>query len=169
MSQPCKKMRLSSPKKVHSDVAIQDLLADIDFEDDFWPEKENLVENQQKSSGKMMKSSIWMRCVVQSIERCDKMALILQLEQPELGSTISCRLEPPWTASSLNVGDLVSIKPVWCDQRKCYRIDKDNGYMITLPDHLMAGTTMMGSLFCRRKGALQELFKGMDADNEIVS
>lgn len=107
--------------------------------------------------------------MVQQIKRCDKGALILHLEEAATGSSLICRLEAPWTMIKLDQGDLVSIKPVWCDSKKTYRVDKDEGYLITLPDHLLAGTTMMGALFCRRKGALQELFKGMDADNEIVS
>lgn len=168
MSQPYKKIRLSSPQKGHSDVAIQDLLADIDFEEDFWPEKENLQDNKQLS-GTSPNPPIWRRCVIQSIERCDKFALLLHLDEAEKGTTLTCRLESPWTMANLQVGDLISIKLIWCDVKKMYRVDKDHGYVITLPDHLLSGTTMMGSLFCRRKGALQELFKGMDADNEIVS
>lgn len=164
MSQPYKKIRLSSPQKVCADSAIKDLLADIDFEDDLWPEKENCADNNQQQP-----ASIWRRSLIRSIERCDKNALLLQLEEDGTGSTWSCRLESPWTMTNLNTGDLVSIKAEWCSSKDSYQVDKDNGYLITLPDHLLAGTTMMGSLFCRRKGALQELFKGMDCDNEIVS
>lgn len=176
MSQPYKKIRLSSPEMGQSDVAIRNLLADIDFEDDFWPVsdgKENVVDNkqsqQQQPAGDVSNPAIWRRCVIHSIERCDKGALLLQLDDETGGSCVSCRLESPWTMIDLQVGELISIKPVWCDVRKTYRVDKDHGYVITLPDHLLAGTTMMGSLFCRRKGVLQELFKGMDSDNEIVS
>lgn len=175
MSQPYKKIRLSSPEMIHNDVAIRNLLADIDFEDDLWPEvdvKENISANkqqkQQQSSGTSAHPSTWRRCIIQSIERSDKFALLLQLADANGGPCVSCRLESPWTMIELQVGELISIKPVWCDSKRMLRVDKDHGYLITLPDHLLSGTTMMGSLFCRRKGALQELFKGMDADNEIV-
>lgn len=106
--------------------------------------------------------------MIQAIERCDKTSLILYLEEDENGTALTCRLESPWTVLKLQVDDLISIKPVWCNSKRIYRVDTDHGYLITLPDHLLAGTTMMGALFCRRKGMLQELFKGMDADNEIV-
>lgn len=173
MSQRYKKIRLSSPQKGHSDSAIRDLLADIDFDDDFWgisDQKENSPENEQQQQQLENETGIqfWKRCTVQSIEECGKGSVLLQLKDDSEGSTWSCRLESPWNTTKLTVGDLISIKPVWCQDKQIYRVDKDHGYVITLPDHLLAGTTMMGSLFCRRKGALQELFKGMDSDNEIV-
>lgn len=172
MSQPYKKIRLSSPQKGHSDSSIRDLLADIDFDDDCWgisEEKENSPENAQNQQHEESQAGTkWKRCTIQNMEQLDKGAVLLQLTDEQEGSTWCCRLEPPWNNTKLSTGDLISIKPVWCQDKLTYRVDKDHGYLITLPDHLLAGTTMMGSLFCRRKGVLQELFKGMDSDNEIV-
>lgn len=37
------------------------------------------------------------------------------------------------------------------------------------PDHLVSGTSVVGSLFCRRKGVLSERFTGIDCNNQIVS
>lgn len=173
MMNPSKKMRLSSPGKPapNCDDEVQDLLAGIDFDDDFFPEyeKENVTQNGQAKVKVSRNSPSWRRCLIQNINNEEKGARLLTLSDTG-GNDVpwNCRLEPPWTIMKLEIGDLISIKPSWSDDLHVHRVDKDNGYLITLPDHLMSGTTLMGSLFCRRKGALQELFKGMDADNEIV-
>lgn len=171
MSQPYKKIRLSSPRNDPSEMSLNNLMADVNFEDEFWippAEDENVPKNGQEDL-RSANSKQWRRCVVESIERGDNNSLILLLSEENCDHGISCRLEPPWTSSSrLQIGDLISIKPHWCSEKKIYKVDRDHGYLVTLPDHLISGTTMMGSLFCRRKGMLQEMFKGMDADNEIV-
>ncbi len=43
------------------------------------------------------------------------------------------------------------------------------GYVVTSPDYLVSGTSVVGSLFCRRKGVLAERFTGIDCNNKIMA
>lgn len=169
MSQPYKKAKLSTPEK-RSQQNTHDLLLGIDFEDDWINEFKDDKENAPAASNTCweMDLSHWTRCIVDGISR-DKFDLIFKLrkhKQSDLSQL--CRIQPPWTNAKVNVGDVVSVKAVWSPKYSSFVINSENGYLVNLPDQLISGTSVMGSLFCARKGVLQEFFKGLDGDNEIV-
>ncbi|XP_053686253.1 DNA replication ATP-dependent helicase/nuclease DNA2, partial [Sabethes cyaneus] len=50
-----------------------------------------------------------------------------------------------------------------------YRIDNHDGMIVTDPDHLVSGTSVVGALYCQRRGVLQERFRGIEADSTIMT
>lgn len=58
---------------------------------------------------------------------------------------------------------------MWNEKHNCYCVSGEAGFIIVCPDYLVSGTTVVGSLFCRRKGVLSERFTGTDCNNKIVS
>uniref|UniRef100_A0A182V8J4 DNA helicase n=1 Tax=Anopheles merus TaxID=30066 RepID=A0A182V8J4_ANOME len=44
-------------------------------------------------------------------------------------------------------------------------VNADFGFFVTDPDRLVSGTTVVGSLFCHRRGVLQELFRMSESEN----
>lgn len=49
-----------------------------------------------------------------------------------------------------------------------YQVTADNGHIVTSPDFLVSGTSVVGSMFCKRKGILSDRFRGIDTDSRIV-
>lgn len=47
-------------------------------------------------------------------------------------------------------------------------VNADFGFFVTDPDRLVSGTTVVGSLFCHRRGVLQELFRMSESENTQV-
>jgi DNA replication ATP-dependent helicase Dna2 len=76
-----------------------------------------------------------------------------------------------WYDSDVAQNDIVSVKAIWKDDRKMFIVSNEAGMIVILPDRLMSGTTVVGSLFCARKQVLAEKFKSIDsgADSKIVS
>lgn len=60
------------------------------------------------------------------------------------------------------------MKGVWNSNQGCYIVSTEEGTVVTNPDYLISGTSVVGSLFCKRKGILSERFRGLDSTNKIV-
>lgn len=118
----------------------------------------------------------WQRCTVKEIERDKKtFALILTVsgkvngnERYEQEAECKCYLQGPWCHTNLSVDSVVSLKAAWDENLQAYKVDKDQGFCVINPDLLISGTTVVGSLFCRRKAVLQDRFRGIDANNKVV-
>ncbi|XP_016988566.1 DNA replication ATP-dependent helicase/nuclease DNA2 isoform X2 [Drosophila rhopaloa] len=113
----------------------------------------------------------WQRCEVVQVEPVSrKQELKVQVKRISGGDpeTAVCRLDPPWNHMSLEVGDTVSLMGKWQPSAGCYVVDKEQGYCVSHPDFLISGTTVTGSLFCRRKSVLQERFRGLDPGNSVM-
>lgn len=65
--------------------------------------------------------------------------------------------------------DVISVIAEWSEKFNCFCINDQNGYVVTSPDYLVSGTSVVGSLFCRRKGVLAERFTGIDCNNKIMA
>lgn len=120
----------------------------------------------------------WQRCLVREVEREKKtFALILKVSgqntrdsKEELQETeAKCYLLGPWCYTRVSVGEVVSLLAEWDDKLKAYKVDKDQGFCVINPDTLISGTSVVGSLFCRRKAVLQDRFRGIDGNNKVVS
>ncbi|XP_055914312.1 DNA replication ATP-dependent helicase/nuclease DNA2 [Eupeodes corollae] len=112
----------------------------------------------------------WCRCIVKSVEREKKTyQLILKLRgEDEPTKEAELRLQGPWCQTKLTPDELVSVQAVWDDCHQCFKVDKDNGFIITKPDTLISGTSVVGALFCQRKGVLQDRFRGLEGNNKIM-
>lgn len=69
----------------------------------------------------------------------------------------------------IKVNDILSVKGVWNSNQGCFIVSTEEGIVVTNPDNLVSGTSVVGSLFCKRKGILSERFRGLDSTNKIVS
>lgn len=72
-------------------------------------------------------------------------------------------------AIKVTVNAIVSIVAVWNEPLQAHCVNGDAGFIVTQPDHLISGTSVVGALFCRRKGVLTDKFSGIDSCNKIVS
>ncbi|XP_075155444.1 DNA replication helicase/nuclease 2 [Haematobia irritans] len=144
----------------------------FDQEDDFDLEAFEAAEKEIKRAG--LDLGVWQRCRVAEVEREKKtFALILKvigLEKAENGdeTEAKCFLQGPWCHTRISVDDIVSIKAEFDKELKAYKVDKDQGFCVVNPDWLISGTTVVGSLFCRRKAVLQDRFKGIDPTNKVM-
>lgn len=66
------------------------------------------------------------------------------------------------------LGDIVSIKARYDSDTSRWCVDDNNGFIIKHPDILVTGTTIVGSLFCRRQAVLNYLFPGVDSKNSSM-
>lgn len=133
---------------------------------------ENSLQNNENlpSNCQHLNLTNWTRCIIQQIERDSRtFDLILSLQDSENSSKISvCRLQGPWCHTKIQEKDLICIKGIWDPILNCYVVNVKEGFIITNPDYLISGTSVVGSLFCLRRGVLQDKFRGLDADNKMV-
>lgn len=69
---------------------------------------------------------------------------------------------------NIKINDIISVRAVWNSNLGCYIVSTDEGIVVTNSDYLVSGTSVVGSLFCKRKGILSERFRGLDSSNKIV-
>lgn len=82
--------------------------------------------------------------------------------------TAKCCIKGIWYETEVQQDDIVSVKAVWDEDRKMFLVSNDSGIIVTSPDFLVSGTTVVGSLFCARKSVLTEKFRGVDCGDSIV-
>lgn len=114
----------------------------------------------------------WQRCRVTQMEREKKtFSLILNVtgKMKDAEAEAKCYLQGPWCHTRVAVDNIVSLIGEWDENLQAFKVDKDQGFCVVNPDVLISGTTVVGSLFCRRKAVLQDRFKGVDANNKVVS
>ncbi|XP_042230821.1 uncharacterized protein LOC121872220 [Homarus americanus] len=108
------------------------------------------------------------RYVVTSVERdAYKGELLMQLTSLQDKSMKSCTLSGFWSQSVVSEGDVVHIlftHPV--DGH--FSIDNKKGLIVINPDFLISGTSVVSAVFCRRKAVLNERFKGLDSNNQLM-
>lgn len=109
------------------------------------------------------------RCKVSSVEILHKsFEKILHVEEKKTKKFAKCCLKGIWFDTNVSKGDVVSIQAVWNDDRKMYFVNNEDGIIVVMPDFLVSGTTVVGSLFCARKSVLSEKFRGVDFEESII-
>lgn len=109
------------------------------------------------------------RCIIKSIEKeHNSFDVILDLKDEITKATAICRLKPPWNFTKLEINIVASVQANWNESQQVYQVTADSGHIITSPDFLVSGTSVVGSLFCKRKGVLSDRFRGIDTDSKIV-
>lgn len=110
------------------------------------------------------------RCVVKSVDLKERFEKVLLVQEKTSRLTAIVTLKGAWSETDVFVDDIVSVKGILNESGKNFQINADNGFIVTSPDFLVSGTSVVGSLFCARKAVLSERFKGIDcSDNKIVS
>lgn len=149
--------RLKMETKI-SDASISDLFDDSDIFFLDTDETENTLDLRN-----------WKRCSVISIEKDSKtFEIILKLKDEISNGCCKCRLQIPWSYAKIGVNDIVSVKAEWSSKYQSYVVCSQNGMIVVSPDFLVSGTSVVGSLFCRRKGVLSDRYRGIDSSNKIV-
>lgn len=92
---------------------------------------------------------------------------VLELSSISEATVIKCRLKSQWYSTPTAIGQIVYIRAKQESDEMV--IDEKFGYICLYPDTLISGTTVVGSLFCRRKGILQQKFGQLDGANKYVS
>ncbi|XP_073830771.1 DNA replication helicase/nuclease 2 [Musca autumnalis] len=170
----CKKMKVETAE----DIKPKEQGDNYDFlfneeDDDF--DLAAFEAAEKEASKESLDLSNWQRCRVLEIEREKKtFALILKVsakvkqDAGEVEAEAKCYLQGPWCHTRVSVDDIVSIKAEFDSNLNAYKVDKDQGFCVVQPDSLICGTTVVGSLFCRRKAVLQDRFKGIDPNNKVM-
>lgn len=144
-----------------------DTLDGIEFDDiDF------AVAQAQTERSDFLDLTDWRRCVVEECERDTKSKDLIIRGREENGDSdkrMLCRLQEMWAFSKLEVGEPISIKAAWGERSNSYCVTSREGFIVTRPDLLVSGTSVVGGLFCLRKAILSDRFKGIDPSNKIVS
>lgn len=106
---------------------------------------------------------------MQNIEKSlVKFEKILFLREKKSQKKASCCVQGPWFDTPVNIDDIVSVQGAWCEERKMFVVSASDGIIVTKPDTLVSGTTVVGSLFCARKSALAERFRTIDSSGASV-
>uniref|UniRef100_A0A034WHN6 DNA replication ATP-dependent helicase/nuclease DNA2 n=1 Tax=Bactrocera dorsalis TaxID=27457 RepID=A0A034WHN6_BACDO len=178
---PTKKLRISKNEEnpFHTDgYSCTELENFFDGDDDF----EAIINSKSLSvlQDKSLDLSKWQRCIVLEVEReRSTFDLVLQVrlanfdqvedfEKENNTSLSKCRLQQQWSHTVVKRDDIISLICLWDEKLMCYKVNNEHGFCVTNPDTLISSTSVVGSLFCRRKAVLQERFKGIDANSKIM-
>lgn len=159
---------LEEDKENHSKNVSYDLFQnDISFNDEsidaFFTN-----ENQWYSEDSL-DLSVTRRCKILEIKQY-KTGKCIYLENTSSKEKTWCILEFPWCSCSLEEEDIVSIKAVLSNNNEYkWVVNGTAGVLVTNPDNLISGTSVVGSLFCSRKGVLSDMFKGLDCENKVMT
>lgn len=91
-----------------------------------------------------------------------KFEKVLHLREKKTSNMTKCSLLGLWYDTAVKIGDVVSVKGVWNDERQRYIVTSTDGLIVTSPDTLISGTRVVGSLFCPRKSVLAERFQPVE-------
>ncbi|CAH1395001.1 unnamed protein product [Nezara viridula] len=96
------------------------------------------------------------RCQVLSISEGHNGEKHLSLKNLTQKSIGLCILKSPWNDCPIFPEDIISVKGVQSSEG--WIVDW-NGLLVTSPDKLISGTTIVGSVYCMRKTILSHIFK----------
>jgi DNA replication ATP-dependent helicase Dna2 len=103
--------------------------------------------------------STFQRCLVTEIEEFpSQFEKLLYLRDKKSSLTTRCLLKSVWYDTKVSKFDVVSVRGVWDANRSSFVAEM----IVTSPDTLVSGTTVVGSLFCARKSVLAEKFRSLD-------
>lgn len=153
----------SSSKRLKMETKMLDAsISDMFDDSDIFFLDEDEVENSLDLSN-------WKRCSVISIEKdTNTFDIILKLKDEISNGYCKCRLQIPWSYAKIGENDIVSVKAEWSAKYQSYVVSSQIGMLVVSPDFLVSGTSVVGSLFCRRKGVLSDRYRGIDSSNKIV-
>jgi DNA replication ATP-dependent helicase Dna2 len=113
--------------------------------------------------------STFKRCVVKEIQVL-KNEKVIKVKEKKTGLDGKCLIKGAWSETEIKHDDIVSLKAIWDDELKSFVINNKEGMLVTSPDTLVSGTTIVGSLFCGRKSVLAERFRHIEGEeSKIVS
>ncbi|XP_058462703.1 DNA replication ATP-dependent helicase/nuclease DNA2 isoform X2 [Malaya genurostris] len=112
--------------------------------------------------------STWKRCKIVSIMNQNQ-AFVMVVEEKNNELKAKCVVHPPWATLQFQEGDTISLYGVYDSITNSYQITSEDGMVVTDPDYLVSGTSVVGALYCQRRGVLQERFRSIDLDSKIMT
>ncbi|XP_075223339.1 DNA replication helicase/nuclease 2 [Lycorma delicatula] len=108
------------------------------------------------------------RCKVISVRYFDNgKQMEICLSDVVTSKTTKCILQGSWAGMVLREGDTVSIQAEW-NEMLGWIVTDTSGCVVLEPDILVAGTTLVGSLFCMRRAILTDMFHGLESNSEVM-
>ncbi|XP_078269252.1 DNA replication ATP-dependent helicase/nuclease DNA2 [Rhinoraja longicauda] len=85
---------------------------------------------------------------------------VSQPGSPDSSFTEQCILKDDWDTTEVKAGDMIHLEGE--KHADTWIINRDTGYMIVNPDHLISGTSVVNSIRCMRRAVLNERFKACE-------
>ncbi|XP_022208563.1 DNA replication ATP-dependent helicase/nuclease DNA2 [Drosophila obscura] len=166
VQQPVKKA------KTNLDAALTEDMENYSWNEEFDIDEIDLeAAMDAAASPHQLNLTTWQRCIIEEFEMDLKtlhVKMVVRKSPSQTRETAECLVLPPWSVCNMKQGDLVSLLAKWQPSQNVYVVDKEHGFCVTNPDFLVSGTTVVGSLFCRRKTVLQERFRGLQWNNRVM-
>ncbi|KAG5878691.1 hypothetical protein JTB14_029759 [Gonioctena quinquepunctata] len=156
----CQEVRKSENTKPDRDkIDFQDKIPDFSFNfDDGW--EEDIFVNAMEYNLDLTESH---HCKIIGINPFSNKS-VLTLKSTKTGEKAICNLQGFWIHSMLAIGDTVhvSAKKVGTE----WVVDNEDGLLVYEPDLLVSTTSVVGSLWCKRRCVLTERFRGFEPTNQ---
>ncbi|XP_050068331.1 DNA replication ATP-dependent helicase/nuclease DNA2 [Anopheles maculipalpis] len=138
----------------------------MDWDEEWFPDVE--FDSKTEKMGSTLDLSAWKRCKVLEAQQVGNQFIKVTLEGKRCKQRAVCHLLPPWNSiEGIVAGLTVSVLAIKENSLSDhFVVNSERGFFVTNPDLLVSGTTVVGSLFCQRRGVLQELFRMSEAENE---
>lgn len=160
----------SKPRKILQDIQSDNIigpLEDLGFEDfsNFAWSCEKVIDSTPNFT---LGFETCQKCVIVSSDMVGR-ERIVRLKAgsgSEMGRVV---LRDMWAfcMDNMQAGDEVGVLAVM--RGSDWVVDADHGYISLHPDILVSSTSLVGAMFCRRRGILANIFKGLDAENKIMT
>ncbi|XP_030232476.1 DNA replication ATP-dependent helicase/nuclease DNA2 [Gadus morhua] len=81
-----------------------------------------------------------------------------------LQPTETCLLKDGWETSPVSRGSVVHLEGQCVSG--CWRVEREQGFLVVLPDVLISGTSISNSIRCMRRAVLSDMFKSFDGGSK---
>ncbi|XP_068443578.1 DNA replication ATP-dependent helicase/nuclease DNA2 isoform X2 [Clinocottus analis] len=81
-----------------------------------------------------------------------------------LHPTETCLLKDGWDITPVFCGDVVHLEG--CSDGGSWVVDREQGFLVLLPDSLISGTSISNSIRCMRRAVLGDMFKSFDGGSK---
>uniref|UniRef100_A0A3B5AHF5 DNA replication ATP-dependent helicase/nuclease n=1 Tax=Stegastes partitus TaxID=144197 RepID=A0A3B5AHF5_9TELE len=81
-----------------------------------------------------------------------------------LHPTETCLLKDGWEMTPVHCGDVVHLEG--CSDGGSWLVDREQGFLVLLPDSLISGTSISNSIRCMRRAVLGDMFKSFDGGSK---
>ncbi|XP_018569495.1 DNA replication ATP-dependent helicase/nuclease DNA2 [Anoplophora glabripennis] len=92
---------------------------------------------------------------------------VITLKSTKNGEQALCNLEGFWMHSQLNIGDTLHISAKKLNEVE-WIVNNDYGLVVYEPDFLISATSVVNTLWCKRKSVLSDCFHGFDPANKAM-
>ncbi|CAG5044257.1 unnamed protein product [Parnassius apollo] len=157
-NKPCE----NSPSKTCSTSKVFELSGNevTDLFEEQWE-----VENFQEEIQENLDLTTMQRCEIISV-KFHTTYLELSLRSDNFSGT--CFVEGIWMDLSIQPGETVSILASRNSSGQ-FHVNNTSGLIVLRPDYLLSSTSVVAGVFCKRKAALQERWRGIDSANVAMT